>query len=226
MMKYILSILSLLLWSTLSMAQVTSFTIDSSKFNKPLIAFLDSLHEDDQAPRLNYLGALDKMESAARIDSLRNIMREKDKINLVRVKAIISKYGWLGPQKVGFQGSQTLFLVIQHADLTTQEQYLPMIRTAEKNGEILSSNLALLEDRINMRQGKKQRYGSQTFYDKKSDKTYFYPIEDPDRLDERRKSMGLGPIKDYAVLSRIKWDIEAYKKMLPEIEEIAKQRKL
>ncbi len=36
---------------------------------------------------------------------------------------------------------------LQHADLPTQEKYLPMIRQAEKDGKTLSSNLALLEDR-------------------------------------------------------------------------------
>lgn len=223
-MKNILTLLLLLLWSTLSMAQVSSFTIDSSKFiDQHLVAFLDTLHRDDQAPRLNYQDALNKKQSAAHIDSLKEIMHEKDKANLVRVKAILGKYGWLGPQKVGFNGSQALFLVIQHADLATQEQYLPMIRTAEKNGEILSSNLAILEDRINMRQGKKQIYGSQTFSDKKSGKSYIYPIENPDHVDAKRKSMGLIPMKEYAAIFHMEWDAGAYKQMIPEIEKIAKE---
>jgi hypothetical protein len=51
-------------------------------------------------------------------------------------------------------------MVIQHADLPMQERYLPMIRKAERDGEILSSNLAIMEDRIAMRHGEKQIYGS------------------------------------------------------------------
>jgi len=95
-----------------------------------------------------------------------------------------------------------------------------MIIKAEKDGETLSSNLAILEDRINVREGKEQLYGSQGFADKASGKNYVYPIVDPDHLDERRKSMGMPPMKEY----KKDWDIVAYKSMLPEIQELAKQR--
>ena len=37
--------------------------------------------------------------------------------------------------------------------------------------------------------------------------------------------MGLAPMKDYAKLLQIEWDLNAYKKMLPEIEKIAAQKK-
>jgi hypothetical protein len=124
------------------------------------------------------------------------------------------------------QGSQALFLVIQHADLPTQRKYLPMIRKAEQKGEILSSNLAILEDRINMREGNPQQYGSQAFTDKQSGKLYFYPIADLNHLEERRKRMGLVPMAEYAKLMNLEWSPEQYKKMLPEIEKIAARHKL
>jgi hypothetical protein len=206
-------------------AQVNSFSIDSNKFSKPLMLTLDSLCQDDQAPRYRYLAAVKNKEGTSRIDSLRNIMRQQDAENLKKVNAIIGKYGWLGPQRVGMNASQALFLVIQHADLATQQRYLPMIRAAEKKGEILSSNLAILEDRINMREGKRQVYGSQTFSDK-TGKTYIYPITDPDHLDDRRKSMGLGAMQEYVKAFHIEWNVDAYIKMIPEIEKIAAQYKL
>jgi hypothetical protein len=37
--------------------------------------------------------------------------------------------------------------------------------------------------------------------------------------------MGLIPMKDYPKLLQIEWDLNTYKKMLPEIEKIAAQRK-
>jgi len=43
-------------------------------------------------------------------------MREVDSINLAKVKAILEKYGWLGPQDIGRKANLALFLVIQHAD--------------------------------------------------------------------------------------------------------------
>lgn len=184
------------------------------------MAVLDTIFQSDQSVRIKYLQAKKDNAQIGIVDSLQKVMRNTDSQNLIRVNTILTKYGWLGPQKVGITGSQALFLVIQHADLQTQQNYLPMIRTAEKNGEILSSNLAILEDRINMRTGKKQIYGSQGFTDKQTGQTYIYPIVDIDHLDERRKAMGMPPMKEYAK----NWDAEEYKRQLPEIEKMARER--
>jgi hypothetical protein len=67
----------------------------------------------------------------------------------------LDKYGWLGADVVGARGSITLFLVIQHANLKTQQKYLPLVKEAEKNGKIQGTNLAFLEDRIAIGEGKK-----------------------------------------------------------------------
>jgi hypothetical protein len=224
-MKYIFLLLASLL-SACANAQANSFDIDSSRINRPLKAQLDSIYQADQAPRFKFLEARQKNEAPERVDSLRKIMLQHDQENLAKCIAILEKNGWQGPQKVGMQGSQALFLVIQHADLPTQKKYLPMIRKAERKGEILSSNLAILEDRINMREGTPQQYGSQAFTDKQSGKLYFYPIADLNHLEERRKRMGLIPMAEYAKLMNLEWIPEQYKKMLPEIEKIAARQKM
>jgi hypothetical protein len=224
-MKNIL-LLSAILLAASANAQVNSFDIDSSRINRPLKAQLDSIYQADQAPRFKFLEARQKNEAPERIDSLRKEMLQHDQENLAKCITILEKHGWQGPQKVGMQGSQALFLVVQHADLHTQKKYLPMIRKAEQNGEILSSNLAILEDRINMREGNPQQYGSQAFTDKQSGKLYFYPIADLNHLEERRKRMGLIPMAEYAKLMNLEWSPEQYKKMLPEIEKIAARQKM
>lgn len=223
-MKHTFSIF--LLFVCLSVqGQVTSFEIDSSKFIKPLTKTLDSLFHEDQDSRLNLGRAIAQKESTVIIDSLRKIMVQKDKQNLVLVKRILDQYGWLGPQKVGLQASQALFLVLQHAELSVQKFYLPLILKAEKQGEILSSNLAIMEDRINVREGKKQLYGSQGFQDSETGQLLFYPIEDPDHIDERRKMMGLGTMQEYASLLKTEWNIQKYKEMLPIIiQKVAKHK--
>jgi hypothetical protein len=206
-------------------AQVKTFKIDSSKFNKPVMIILDSLLQKDQGIRYEFQSAIQEKAGPARMDSLLTIMHQQDKENLAIVKSLIAKHGWLGPQKVGINASQALFLVIQHADLATQEQYLPLIRAAEKKGQILSSNLALLEDRINMRKGLKQVYGSQGFPDKQTGRMYIYPVVDPDHLDKRRASVGLEPMAEYAKALGMDWNLEDYKNMLPEIEKLAEMNK-
>lgn len=220
-MKYLL--LLLIFSSTLTTsAQVVSFNIDESKLDKPLVQLLDSIFQKDQKVRITYMEAKKEGKDAALTDSLLKKMHKIDQQNLATVDALLRKKGWLGPQKVGIIGSQAIFLVIQHADLSTQEHYLPVIRAAEKKGEILSSNVAILEDRVNMRQGKKQEYGSQGFTDPQTGKKYIYPIIDVDLLDNRRAAMGMPPMQEYVK----DWDLEKYKRELPEIEKIVLQQKI
>jgi hypothetical protein len=190
-----------------------------ANLNKPLVAKLDSIYVEDQKYR-KQIDAIEKqygMQSKEMIAHF-HLMNEKDSLNLIKVKAILDQYGWLGADIVGVQGNSTLFLVVQHADLATQEKYLPMMREAVKNGKAQGSSLALLEDRVALRQGKRQIYGSQIGRDPQTQLHYVLPLEDPDNVDKRRASVGLGLLTDYVSRWQIKWDVEQYKKDLPGLE--------
>lgn len=220
MKRIIFIVLILVTIQSKGYTQVVSFDIDSSRFQMELLPILDSIYTKDQSLRLKWVELMEQKVSEKEIDSMRHIIQETDKENLTEVEKILTRYGWLGPQDVGFNGSQALFLVIQHADLETQQKYLPMVREAEVEGKILSSNVAILEDRVAIREGRKQLYGSQGFRDKETGKTYIYPTIFPDSLDIRRKSKGLPPMKEYVK----DWDLEKYKQMLPEIERMANKK--
>ena len=122
----------------------------------------------------------------------------QDSINRIKVTFILDNYGWLGIDEVGESGNSSLFLVIQHSGLKTQEKYLPMMRDAMKSGKALGSDLAFLEDRVALRQGGKQIYGTQLYRNNETGKFYFAPIADEWNVNERRKEVGLGPIEDRA----------------------------
>ncbi|HWW41649.1 DUF6624 domain-containing protein [Pedobacter sp.] len=225
-MKQIFSTLILAFLNLVSFAQVNTFTIDSTKLNKPLMLVLDTIYKADQGSRYRAMDLSKAKAALSRVDSAVHAAHIADSLNLIKVTQILDKNGWLGPQDVGIDGSNALFLVIQHANLATQQKYLPMIRKAVKDGKTLSSNLALLEDRVNMREGKTQVYGSQLFKNRSTGKMCFYPIADPDHVDERRKAMGLQPIAEYAKYFSLTWNVEEYKKDLPEIEKVIKEQKL
>jgi hypothetical protein len=84
----------------------------------------------------------------------------KDSGNQLKVKAILDKYGWVGEDEIGPQANNTLFLMIQHADLATQQTYLPMMRKAVADSKAEPSALALLEDRVALGEKRRQTYGS------------------------------------------------------------------
>jgi hypothetical protein len=59
-------------------------------------------------------------------------------------------------------------------------------------------DLALLQDRILMRQGKKQLFGSQVVFNKDTGAPEFYPIEDEKNVNARRTKIGMEPLEEYA----------------------------
>jgi hypothetical protein len=78
------------------------------------------------------------------------------------------------------------------------QKYLPLMRQAAAKGELSKSSLALVEDRILTFQNKPQLYGSQLHTNQETGKMEFFPILDEAHVDERRASMELGPIAEYA----------------------------
>mgnify|MGYP003545000465 CR=1 FL=1 len=113
------------------------------------------------------------------------------------MEEIIRQHGWPGKSLVGDEASLAAFLIIQHADYEYQKKYFPLINEAKKQGEIDPRHVALLEDRILMREGKKQIYGSQLKRNEKTGKYEMWPVEDEENLDKRRAAVGLEPIAEY-----------------------------
>jgi hypothetical protein len=207
-------------WDDLLSAMQKEVDRKEANYNKPLQAKLLAIFDEDQAIRQQYIVAQKEFGfQSKQVDSLGEIMILKDSVNLAKTTEILDTYGWVGADKVGGQANQTLFLVIQHADLKTQQKYLPLMREAVKNNNASSNALALLEDRVALGEGKRQIYGSQIGRDNAIQKYYILPLDDPDNVDKRRAEVGLGPLADYVKRWNITWDAEEYKKLLPGIEE-------
>ena len=73
-----------------------------------------------------------------------------------------------------------------------------MLTESVAKGESEGWHLAFLEDRILMRNKKKQLYGTQAVWDKTLRKNKIYPIEDLKNVNQRRKKLGLESIEKYA----------------------------
>ncbi len=218
-MKKLASIIVGLLIVSLSFGQ----TQNNTDFYKLLKAQLDTIHQEDQKYRLQITEILEKSRSESdniELIALSEIMNKKDSINLLKVEKILNEYGWLGADIIGEQGNSTLFLVIQHSDLETQLKYLPMMQEAVTLGKIKKKDFALLEDRIAVRQGKRQIYGSQIHKDYDTGESYVYPLIEPEKVNERRKNVGFEePIEDYVKRAvGITWDVEKHKERTKIIE--------
>lgn len=198
----------------------------SVNYDKTLQKELLDIYTEDQGIRGEFMKIYtDPKSDKKKIDSIGKIMNKKDSVNLIKVIKILDEKGWVGKDVVGAQANQTLFLVIQHSDLQYQQKYLPMMRDAVKKGNAKASSLALLEDRVALREGKKQIYGSQVSYHPTTKIPFVSPLEDPENVDKRRASVGLATMSDYLKNWNATWDVEAYKKELPEIEKLINQKK-
>lgn len=101
--------------------------------------------------------------------------------------------------RVGRDGARAAWLILQHADLETQQRHLPALRTALQIGQADPVQVAMLEDRVRMGEGRPQLYGSQ-LSSRDGEPMALYPVEDPAKLDARRAAIGLPPIDDYLQL--------------------------
>jgi len=106
--------------------------------------------------------------------------------------------GWPTRSKVGSHASEMAWLLVQHADhdRAFQQQCLDLMRVQAAD-EVSPANIAYLEDRVRVGEGRSQLYGTQ-FYADEAENFGPRPIEDPDHVDERRQAVGLQPLSDYA----------------------------
>ena len=174
-------------------------------FDKPLKAQLDAIRVKDQVLRQLIDEAEEKFgRDSEEMTYFWDLIQEQDSINELAVLKIIDERGWPGSSLVGNNANTTVWLVIQHAPLETQEKYLPLLKESVKKGESRGSNLALLEDRIEVRNKRPQIYGSQISMNKETNKYEISNLLDPENVDKRRAEVGLGPLANYVK----RWDIE------------------
>jgi len=198
--KIVLSLMPLLL----SLAP-SHFAQDlrTASSNEAVRRELVKMGEDDQKHRQDMMYLMDRLAGS---DSEKVAKKWKqaveqqnalDSRNRQRLDEIVKEHGWPKRSVFGEEASGVAFLVVQHAELDYQKKYLPLIKEAVTQKEARRSDLAMLEDRILTREGKKQIYGTQFRLNQKTKLMELYPIEDEENVDARRVGVGLEPIAQY-----------------------------
>lgn len=124
-------------------------------------------------------------------------MAEVHHRNAEELGTIIERHGWPGRSLVGEDGTNAAWLILQHAIgcPELQRRCLPLLREAVARGEAAAAQAAYLEDRIRFFERRPQRYGTQFDWDKHGQMSP-YLLEDPDRVDEYRRAVGLSPLAE------------------------------
>jgi len=131
----------------------------------------------------------------------------EDARRLARLKEIVAEIGWPRANAVGPDAAHAAWILAQHADTDPdfQEWVLAEITPLVATGEVDGDDFALLTDRVRANRGKPQVYGSQYRFWRDASGLHVEPttpIEDPERLDERRARLGLVPHERYLELLR------------------------
>lgn len=177
---------------------------------------LKALHEDKRWDELKIKMQKSESEYAATLShpELRNelkLMWKKDqelvgkwdeqKIivdqNTVRLNEIIEQYGWPTRSMIGKDGTWMAWAIAQRShDLNFQKKCLKLLENTLDTNEPEPVLYAELNDRICRNTNQKQKFGMAIIEENGIKK--FYPIGKESEVDERRKSIGLEPLKVYA----------------------------
>jgi hypothetical protein len=173
------------------------------KVNAALQKQLIEMGKEDQKHRnelSELMGTLDGPDKDKLMPRYQQLVEEQNAIDtklMQQLETIIARHGWPTISLVGKKANLNAFLILQHADLSYQKKYFPLLKEAAARNEARKSDVAMLEDRVLMREGKKQIYGSQLRMNEQTRKLELYPIEDEENVDIRRASVGLPPLKEY-----------------------------
>jgi uncharacterized protein DUF6624 len=157
----------------------------------------------DEDQRVRHLIAPPRDGQPVRVpDDIAEEWRAVDSANTAWLAEVVARHGWPGRTLAGDDGAEAAWLLAQHADHQPEMQraFLDALRAAVAGNEASRTLLAYLEDRVRVHAGRPQLYGTQfTWAD---GELRPFPVEDPDRLDERRADAGLDPIAEYAARLR------------------------
>lgn len=171
--------------------------VQKTKLNVELIQKLNRLLEVDQLAASNAFPPDNYSDySQEKWDLFKDsIYKSHQKL----ISEIIDNNGYPGYNLVGEEGANIAFIIVQHSDHNPefQRNYLELMKIEVEKGNDKASNYALLTDRSNLNNGKKQIYGTQVAYNFPISQAYPKNLNDSINVNKRRRAIGLEPIELY-----------------------------
>lgn len=163
----------------------------ASPMDSTLRAELVRMGREDQAARDGFGAAVASNDTAF----ARRLM-QGDSARTARLREIVRRHGWPGRSLVGDDGAESAWLVLQHTNAVEfQREMLPVLWRAAERGEMRRADVAMLEDRVLVREGRPQRYGNS--FSLREGRLVPDPIDDLPGLERRRAGIGLPAMAEY-----------------------------
>lgn len=152
---------------------------------------LEEMLERDQAYRTQWILSRQlHHEETQRDIALRLRADSIDSLNQVEIRQILKEHGFPKKTEVGTSACEAAWIIIQHAPLDVQKEYLPILERAATEGNIQAALVAALHDRIDVREGRPQKYGTQR------NSNGLYPLLNEKMVNQWRKEVGLPPLDE------------------------------
>ena len=188
---------SLLFTALLATASLSAQQTDS---------LLSKAYDRDQAIRIE-LARLGKAANTggytdSLVDSLVMLSEEMERIDSRNLRLVDSILRDGIPAGLAEKSYDAIWIIIDHAPLEVQKKRLPMLKRAAKEGFISPNRMATLSDRIAMREGRRQRFGTQSYQTVVDGKPtlYIWPVRNARRLNVRRQQINTCTIEEYVAL--------------------------
>ncbi|HWE46041.1 MAG TPA: DUF6624 domain-containing protein [Caulobacteraceae bacterium] len=152
------------------------------------------LHDLDQAPRQVVVAfdfsTLKPEERKAVTAHVSALIEPVDRADNDALAKLVPPEGWFTISNYGKSTAWAAFDIVQHGGDQVRERWLPVLGRFVASGEVPGEAFGMMYDRVQITHNRPQRFGSQFRCD--GGKWRPYPIEDPDHVEERRKSYGFG----------------------------------
>jgi hypothetical protein len=118
-------------------------------------------------------------------------MSQTDREHSAALEAIFVRYGLPTYRMVGPQAVADFVTMVQHQSPEFRKRVLPKLKANVDAGQADPGSYAMVFDRSQTDEGKKQVYGENLTCDSEHPKLHIGPIEDEDNVNKRRAAIGL-----------------------------------
>jgi hypothetical protein len=114
---------------------------------------------------------------------------------------LTQKFGWIDIPRFGKSAASAAILLAKHSgDLLLMKPALPVVEQDVKEHGGAGEMFSVLYDELQLELGNQQRYGTQIDTDKEGH-LYILPLEEPTKVDQYRKDIGILSFEEYRKLA-------------------------
>lgn len=143
------------------------------------------------------------VERGTLFDGYHPEMEEVHVINSKKLDQIINEFGFPTRSKVGEKSEAAAWTVVMHSisNPPLMKRILALLKSPHYKDQVDPKELAYLEDRVRVFEGKPQIFGTQFDWDE-NNLLSPYPIENLELVNELRQKLGLRPIEEQTEIMR------------------------